>query len=209
MRITNAPRPSAGGTMIRQTDGRSWRRRSTDTMSQAAVVPFQMERLGIVMQSDPAIPEEAEGVLNPGAARGPDGELYLFPRVVGRGNYSRIGIARVRFDAAGNPAGVTRLGYALEPREPYELRPYEGTGGCEDPRVTYVEPYPDPRYDVFFDAYHNKNGSFFPEAIRGPHGQACLALVHRPVYENRESAPKGIADPHPSIWLSYCPLEDA
>ena len=215
-------------------------------MSQAAV-PFQMERLGVVMQPDPAIPEEAEGVLNPGAARGPDGELYLFARVVGRGNYSRIGIARVRFDAAGNPAGVTRLGYALEPREPYELRPYEGTGGCEDPRVTYVEPLglyvmvyvawgpygprlalaisqdarswqrlglvdfepdPDPRYDVFFDAYHNKNGSFFPEAIRGPHGQACLALVHRPVYEDRESAPEGIADPRPSIWLSYCPLED-
>jgi Phosphate transporter family len=33
-----------------------------------------------------------------------------------------------------------------------------------------------------------------------------LALVHRPVYEDIESAP---ADPRPSIWLSYCPLEDA
>src|SRR5438067_1747483 len=69
---------------------------------------------------------------------GPDGELYLFPRIVGQGNYSRVGIARVQFNDKGNPAGVERLGYALEPQEPYELRP--GTGGCEDPRVTYVEP---------------------------------------------------------------------
>jgi predicted GH43/DUF377 family glycosyl hydrolase len=103
-------------------------------------VPFEMERLGVVMQADPNIPEEAEGVLNPAAARGPDGDLYLFPRIVGKGNYSRIGIARVLFDEHGDPEGVERLGYALEPTEPYELRPREGTGGCEDPRVTYVEP---------------------------------------------------------------------
>ena len=44
------------------------------------------------------------------------------------------------FDDEGNPAGVERIGYALEPEEPYELRPAEGTGGCEDPRVTYVDP---------------------------------------------------------------------
>jgi hypothetical protein len=36
------------------------------------------------------------------------GGLYLFPRLVARGNYSRIGIARVRFDEAGDPAGVER-----------------------------------------------------------------------------------------------------
>ena len=95
---------------------------------------FQIERLGLVMQADPAIPEEREGVLNPAAARGPDGALYLFPRLVGQGNYSRVGIARVLFNDKGNPAGVERLGYALEPQEPYELR--QGTGGCEDPRVT-------------------------------------------------------------------------
>jgi len=33
-------------------------------------------------------------VLNPAAVRGPDGELYLFPRLVAAGNYSRVGIAR-------------------------------------------------------------------------------------------------------------------
>jgi hypothetical protein len=37
---------------------------------------------------------------DPAAARGPYGEFYLFPRLTARGNYSRIGIARVRFDQA-------------------------------------------------------------------------------------------------------------
>jgi beta-1,2-mannobiose phosphorylase / 1,2-beta-oligomannan phosphorylase len=101
---------------------------------------FRIKRLGVVMRPDPAHEEEIEGVLNPGAARGPDGELYLFPRLVGKNNYSRIGIARVIFDAEGTPIGVERLGYALEPEEPYELRTRFGTGGCEDPRVTFVEP---------------------------------------------------------------------
>ena len=55
-----------------------------------------------------------------------------------QGNYSRIGIARVIFNEAGDPSGVERLGIALEPEAEYELRP-EG-GGCEDPRITFVEP---------------------------------------------------------------------
>lgn len=107
-------------------------------MSQTAV--FRMERIGLVMEPDPSIPEEVEGTLNPAVARGPDGALYIFPRIVGKGNHSRIGIGRIRFDDAGDPTGVERLGYALEPAEPYELRPSEGTGGCEDPRVTFIEP---------------------------------------------------------------------
>jgi beta-1,2-mannobiose phosphorylase / 1,2-beta-oligomannan phosphorylase len=101
---------------------------------------FQVRRLGVVMRPDPTRPDEVGGVLNPGAARGPDGELYLFPRLVAENNYSRIGIARVIFDDDGVPIDVERLGYALEPEEPYELRPRDGTGGCEDPRVTFVEP---------------------------------------------------------------------
>jgi predicted GH43/DUF377 family glycosyl hydrolase len=101
---------------------------------------FTIERLGVVMRPDPTRAEEIEGVLNPAAARGPNGELYLFPRLVGANNYSRIGIARVRFGDQGTPTGVERLGIALEPEEPYELRPREATGGCEDPRVTFVEP---------------------------------------------------------------------
>jgi len=76
---------------------------------------FKLQRLGMLMEPQPGNPQEVEGVLNPAAARGADGELYLFPRLVARGNYSRIGIARVRFNEAGDPAGVERLGIALEP----------------------------------------------------------------------------------------------
>ncbi|MDP9383511.1 MAG: glycosidase [Chloroflexota bacterium] len=211
-----------------------------------ASVPFQMQRLGLVMQADANIPEEVEGVLNPAAARGPDGDLYLLPRIVGKGNYSRIGIARVRFNDDGDPEGVERLGYALEPSEPYELRPDEGTGGCEDPRVTYVEPLdmyvmgytawgptgprvaiavshdlfswrrlglanfdpdPDPVYGVDFDDYHNKDAAFFPRPVRAPNGVESIAMLHRPVY-TEEDVPRGITDPRPSIWISYCPLQD-
>lgn len=91
------------------------------------------------MEPDPGNALEVEGVLNPASARGQDGQLYLFPRLVGKGNYSRIGIARVLFDTDGDPAGVERIGIALEPEADYELRP-DGSGGCEDPRITFVEP---------------------------------------------------------------------
>ena len=100
--------------------------------------PFQMTRLGLVMEPEPANPLEAWGVLNPAGARGPDGAYYLFPRLVAQGNYSRIGRARVLFDGRGNPARVERRGCALEPQQPYE-RTTQG-GGVEDPRVSYVQP---------------------------------------------------------------------
>jgi len=100
---------------------------------------FMMQRLGMIMEPEPGNPQEIEGVLNPAAVRGRDGQLYLFPRLVARGNYSRIGIARVQFNDAGDPCGVERLGIALEPETNYEKAP-DGRGGCEDPRITYVEP---------------------------------------------------------------------
>jgi predicted GH43/DUF377 family glycosyl hydrolase len=98
---------------------------------------FQLKRLGLIMEPEPGNPMEVEGVLNPGGVRGPDGHFYLFPRLVAKGNYSRIGIARVKFNEAGDPADVERLGIALEPEADYELRP--GGGGCEDPRITFGE----------------------------------------------------------------------
>jgi predicted GH43/DUF377 family glycosyl hydrolase len=101
------------------------------------MVPFQLQRLGIIMAPEPGDPNEIDGVLNPAAARGPDGRLYLFPRLVAHGNFSRIGIARVNFNGDGDPVGAERLGIALEPQADYELRP--GGGGCEDPRITYFE----------------------------------------------------------------------
>ena len=100
---------------------------------------FQLKRLGLIMEPEPGNPHEVDGTLNPAAVRGPDGQLYLFPRLVAKGNYSRIGIARVKFDAAGDPCGVERLGIALEPEADYERLP-GGGGGCEDPRITFVEP---------------------------------------------------------------------
>jgi predicted GH43/DUF377 family glycosyl hydrolase len=112
--------------------------------------PFQMHRIGIVMEPEPGNSHEIEGVLNPAAVRGPDGQLYLFPRLVAARNFSRIGIARVIFNAAGDPTGVERLGIALEPEADYERWPHGG-GGCEDPRVTFVEPIK--RYVMSYTAH--------------------------------------------------------
>jgi predicted GH43/DUF377 family glycosyl hydrolase len=100
---------------------------------------FKLQRLGLIMEPEPNNPQEVEGVLNPAAVRGPDGRLYLFPRLVAKGNYSRIGIARVLFNEVGDPIGVKRLGIALEPETDYEIRS-DGSGGCEDPRITFIEP---------------------------------------------------------------------
>ena len=82
-------------------------------------------------------PQEAEGVLNPASARGPDGDLYLFPRMVARGNFSRIGRARVIFDNDRRPSGVERLGVVLEPDEAWEQNTV--TAGVEDPRITFIK----------------------------------------------------------------------
>jgi beta-1,2-mannobiose phosphorylase / 1,2-beta-oligomannan phosphorylase len=105
------------------------------------------------MEPDRSDAKEVEGVLNPAAIRGPDGELYLFPRLVGKGNFSRIGMARVLFNSEGDPCGVDRLGVALEPTEDFEKNPETG-GGCEDPRVSYVEPLK--RYLMTYTAYGPK-----------------------------------------------------
>jgi beta-1,2-mannobiose phosphorylase / 1,2-beta-oligomannan phosphorylase len=98
-----------------------------------------LRRLGVLMEPARDNSNEVEGVLNPAVARGPDGQLYLFARLVGKGNYSRIGIARVLFDGNGDPTGVERLGIALEPLEEYEKNSDTG-GGCEDPRISFIEP---------------------------------------------------------------------
>jgi beta-1,2-mannobiose phosphorylase / 1,2-beta-oligomannan phosphorylase len=111
---------------------------------------LRLRRLKMLMEPEPGNPREVEGVLNPAAARGPDGALYLFPRLVARHNYSRIGIACVQFDDAGDPASIERLGVALEPEADYERRA-DGGGGCEDPRITFVEPIH--RYVMTYTAF--------------------------------------------------------
>ena len=127
------------------------------------------------MEPEPGNPQEAEGVLNPAAARGPDGELYLFPRLVAKGNYSRIGIARVRFDEAGDPAGVERLGIALEPEADYEQRS-DGGGGCEDPRVTFVEPLQ--RYIMTYTAFSPKGPKDCSGTVEGLVSLAAFGAGH-------------------------------
>jgi predicted GH43/DUF377 family glycosyl hydrolase len=113
---------------------------------------FQLKRIGMIMEPRKGDPSEIEGVLNPAAMRAKDGQLYLFPRLVARGNYSRIGIARVLFDRAGDPCGVERMGIALEPEADYELS--ADRGGCEDPRITYVEPLQ--RYVMTYTAFSHQ-----------------------------------------------------
>ena len=105
------------------------------TRKAPAALEFGVTRLGPIMSSRADEPHEAWGVLNPGGVRGPDGALHLFPRLIAEGNYSRIGHARVRFEAD-KPVGVERLAVALEPHESYEVS--AGGGGVEDPRVVYV-----------------------------------------------------------------------
>lgn len=78
------------------------------------------------------------GIFNPAAARGPDGTLYLFPRLVSADGVSRIGRCRVRFDGAGSPVGVESIDVALEPEADYERHPQHR--GCEDARVVFCEP---------------------------------------------------------------------
>ena len=83
----------------------------TRTTDPFAAAGWTVRRLGVVMAPDPDDPREAGGVCNPACARGPDGELYLFPRLVAEGNYSRVGLARVRFDG-----DVARRGRAARGR---------------------------------------------------------------------------------------------
>ncbi|RMI03751.1 glycosidase [Cellulomonas triticagri] len=87
------------------------------------------------MTPDPHDPDEAEGVLNPASGRGPDGELYLLPRLVARGNVSRVGLARVVV-ADREPVGVERRGVVLAPSTRWESGAQNA--GVEDPRTTWV-----------------------------------------------------------------------
>jgi predicted GH43/DUF377 family glycosyl hydrolase len=115
---------------------------------------FQLKRLGLIMEAEPGNPMEVEVTLNPAAVRGPDGHRYLFPRIVAKGNYSHIGIARVKFDDAGDPCSVERRGIALEPEADY-ARWFDGRGGCEDSRITFVERL---QRDVMTYTGHSPNG---------------------------------------------------
>lgn len=103
-------------------------------VNEIAEFDVRVERFGTVLQPDGA-PSEVEGVLNPACARTRDNTLLLYPRDVARGNISRVGL--LRGVQKHNTIEFSRLGFALEPAAPYEVRPSPGYG-CEDPRVTFV-----------------------------------------------------------------------
>jgi len=84
---------------------------------------FKLQRLGVVMEPESGNPQEVDGVLNPAAARGTDGHLYLFPRLVAKG---KLFAHRNRASAVqrSRRSGRSRaLGIALEPEADYERRP--------------------------------------------------------------------------------------
>lgn len=99
------------------------------------VFPYTLTRLRTLMEPEPGNPLEIEGVLNPASGRGPDGELYLLPRMVAAGNVSRVGLARVVVEG-GEPVGVEREGVVLEPESRWEQGAL--SAGTEDPRTTWV-----------------------------------------------------------------------
>ena len=100
-----------------------------------AAVPYALTRCGVVMTPDPDDPYEAAGVLNPASGRTPDGVLHLLPRLVEKGNVSRVGLAEVEL-RDGVPVGVRRRHVVLAPDERWERGAHNA--GVEDPRVTWV-----------------------------------------------------------------------
>lgn len=105
-------------------------------MTPESPVPYRLTRVGVVMTPEPGNADEAEGVLNPASGRGPDGQLYLLPRLVAEGNVSRVGIARVVIED-GVPVSVEREGIVLQPDRGWERG--VGNAGTEDPRTTWIE----------------------------------------------------------------------
>ena len=165
-------------------------------------------RLGTVFAPD-GDDDEAEGTINPAAARLRDGSLALYPRVVARGNVSRV--RRCRSVWSGDDVRFERDGFALEPQAGYEFRTSPGGYGCEDPRVTYVASLE--RYLMAYCAYGpagaqvavahsadgwqwtrlgvvsfrssphiygDKDAAFFPGVVESPNGESSIALLHRP-----------------------------
>jgi hypothetical protein len=80
------------------------------------MTPLKMERPGLIMEPMAGEANEVEGVLNSAVMRDRDGQLYLFPRLVGKGNSSRIGASCRSYREERLPA---RAGAeSSEPRSP-------------------------------------------------------------------------------------------
>lgn len=179
-------------------------------MKQRYDVDAYVERLGIALEPNGHF-SEAEGIINPASARDRQGRLLLYPRMVAKGNVSRVGLVLAI------PDGLTyrfeRLGFALEPEANYELN--EGGHGCEDPRVTFIAALdrylmgytacgpqgPRAAFAWSSDGYEwhrtglahfpedlqlsrdDKDVVFFPEPVISPAGVESIAFYHRPMHE--------------------------
>ena len=133
--------------------------------------PYTLTRVGVLMTPEPGNDLEAEGVLNPASGFGPDGKLYLLPRLVATGNVSRVGLAEVSL-VDGVPTGVSRRGVVLAPDEGWERG--ANNAGVEDPRVTWV-----PRLGVHVMTY----------VAYGPLGPKLALAVSKDLIEWRRLGP--------------------
>lgn len=109
---------------------------SEDRSALVPALDVRVDRLGILMDVQPDNPLEEEGVLNPATLKREDGSILLLPRLVGRGNRSCIGRARVLV-GEGRPSGVEREGIVLRPDRGWEHG--RSHAGVEDPRVTRID----------------------------------------------------------------------
>lgn len=217
---------------------------------QTTELPYSLTRLGIVMAPEAGNELEAEGVLNPASGHDPEGRLFLLPRLVARGNVSRVGLAEILLDD-GVPVGVQRRGVALAPDQGWERGALNA--GVEDPRVTWVPSLGvhvmtyvaygplaarlalavshdlrtwtrlgpvqfgyQPELDTDLNLFPNKDAVFFPDAVPGPDGSPCYAVLHRPMWDlswvrpgEGIHLPANLEDPRPGIWVSYIPEQEA
>lgn len=202
-------------------------------MDSVAIAPpaTRVTRLGVVLEPN-GDADEAEGILNPGAARTRSGKLLLYPRMVGAGNCSCVGLVEV--NGTLDAPVYQRIGTALRPEAEYELRDARDGQGCEDPRVTFVA-----ALDLYVMAYtgfgavgprialalsrdgyawqrlglvdfsatglpsvNDKDAAFFPVPVRSPAGVMSFAMYHRPMIDTPTSM-------FEEIRIAYIPLEAA
>jgi predicted GH43/DUF377 family glycosyl hydrolase len=204
-----------------------------------------IERLGLVLAPD-GDPSELEGVLNPASVRSRTGELLLYPRAVAKGNISRISRVHVRPAAIGFDVRRDGFALEPEAEYELRPHPGYGCEDPRVTFVPAIDRYvmmytafgqPGPRLAVAIsnDAFtweriglvrfaghgmtsgDNKDGAFFPEAVRSPSGMLSLAFYHRPMLhlsavDGRAAIPmiQGMPlEDRESICIGYVSLERA
>jgi len=121
----------------------------------------------------------------------------------------------VKFDAAGDPVWVQRLGVVLKPETEYETWP-DGRGGVEDPRISFVEPLS--HYVMTYTAWSQRGPRIAIARSRDLFNWERLGLAHFAPFkdihaenvDNKDAVvfPALIEDVHrkPSIAMLHRPL---